>query len=949
MASGGNIGSVTITVEADATDVPGDVEKAAKGLAGVGERLGRLINSGIEKGLKGSLQSVVSSAQTTLTSGLGKAGEAASAMLTRALGPKLANSLTGFVSQLTSAEGRLNLLGNVGTTVGGKIASALGPKIMTPLQNLAAGFQSSQAAASSFTGALGTIGGLARGALNVAQSAVTGFAGVAKSAFNGLVSVASSVWEKIKSGASAAMGAIGKAVGDGLAVAGKLAGTAIAGTVGVALTKGFSRLESIDTATAKLTGLGHSAEAISGIMDSATKAVKGTAFGLGEAASAAAQFSAAGVPVDQMERSLKILSSTAAVAGSDLGEMTTIFGKVAATGKVNGEVLQQLSERGVPALSLIAKQMGVTSEEAQKMVSEGKVSFADFQNAMESSLGPAAAAMGGSFRGMLTNVGAALGRLGAAAQAPAFQALKSLFPPIMSAIDQLTPVVAALATALGDRLAPIIERVSGVLSGFDLSGLASSLSGAGGGASSFVDALGPLLPVLGLAAGALGPLLSGLPVVGGLFAGLTGPVGLAAGALIALTAIKPETLMSGFDSIASALPGVISGIVSMITTLVPKIVGNLAANIPVFVTGILNLITAVIPAIATAIPLIVSAVTQLIPQVITALLGAVPTILTAGLQMFQALITALVQVIPLIIESLVTMIPQVATALLSALPQIITAALELFMGIVQGVVQAIPVIITAVLDLLPVLLETVLGMLPSLITAAIDLFLGIVLGLAQAIPQIINALMALLPRILSTLVNMIPALINGAVQLFTAIVQALPKVIPQIISALIGLAPVMVNALIQLIPQLISAGVNLIGGLVKGLLSAAGQVGQTLLNIAKNAVGDFLSFLGIHSPSRLFEGFGKNTMQGYVKGVEKMTDGVEDALRDTVEPFATSVSVNRTPTIGPGSGRAGAYGPASVDNRRSVVVEKGAVSVEGPDPYRAAVEVADKVAEKVAA
>src|SRR5690606_34579190 len=129
MASGGNIGSVTITVEADASDVPGDVEKAATGLSGVGERLGRIINSGIEKGLKGSLQSVVSSAQSTLTNGRGKAGEAASGMLTRALGPKLASTITGFVSSLTTAEGRLNLLGNVGTTVGGKIASALGPKI----------------------------------------------------------------------------------------------------------------------------------------------------------------------------------------------------------------------------------------------------------------------------------------------------------------------------------------------------------------------------------------------------------------------------------------------------------------------------------------------------------------------------------------------------------------------------------------------------------------------------------------------------------------------------------------------------------------------------------------------------------------------------------------------------------------------------------------------------
>ncbi|QBI98119.1 tape measure protein [Microbacterium phage Fireman] len=885
--AGNSVGSVSITVEADASDVPSEVEKAAKGVANVGERLGRAINQGLANGFRSSISAALTPVRDRIVQNLQQAGQQGASALSRALAPAAApfkNLAAGFNDTRAAASALTGVMG----TLGGGIRSALQPGI-TAATNLVAGWKSNQAAASSFTGALGTVGGLARSAFNVAQTAVSGFASVAKSAFTGLVSVASSVWEKIKSGASSAMKAIGSTVSDGLAVAGKLAGTAIASTVGVALTKGFSRLESIDTATAKLTGLGHSAEAISGIMQSATNAVKGTAFGLGDAASAAAQFSAAGVPLEGMERSLKILSSTAAVAGTGLGEMTTIFGKVAATGKLSGDVLTQLSERGIPVLSLLADKYGVTAEAAQKMVAEGKVSFEDFQSVMEGSLGPAAAAMGQSFSGMLTNVGAALGRLGAAAQAPAFQALKTLFPPIMSAIDQLTPVVGALATALGERLAPIVERLSGFLSGLDLSGLASSLSGAGGGATAFVDALGPLLPVLGAAAGALGPLLSGLPVVGGLFTGLTGPVGLAAGALLALTAISPDSLMSGFDSLASSLPGLVTTIANGISTLVPQMVQRIATNIPVFVSGILQLVNSVIPAIATAIPMIVQSFATIIPQLITSLLGAVPMLLQSALTLFMSITQAIITVIPQIIATLVTLIPQIATSLLAALPQIIVAALDLFLGIVQGIIQAIPVIITAVLDLLPVLLETVVGMIPDLINAAVELFLGIVMGLAQAIPQIITAVLGLLPQLISTLIGMIPTLIQGAVQLFTGIVQALPKVIPQIISALIGLAPVMVQALIQLVPQLIQAGIDLIGGLVQGLLSAAGQVGQTLLNIAQNAVGDFLSFLGIHSPSRLFMKFGRDVIDGLAIGLKKSGSSAVKEMQSTAKQIAKAV------------------------------------------------------------
>ncbi|QHB37025.1 tape measure protein [Microbacterium phage Matzah] len=948
MANGGNIGSVTITVEADASDIPGDVEKAAKGLSGVGERLGRLINQGLAKGLQGSLSAVVSGAQSTLQSGLAKAGEVASSALQRAFGPKVAGAITGFTAQLTTAEGRMNALSIVASNVGTRIGAALGPKITTGLQNLAAGFQNSTAAASSFTGAAGTIGGIVRGSLNIAGSAAKAFAGVAKGAFTGLVSVAQTVWDKIKTAASSAFSAIGRNMSATLSTAGKLAGTAVAATVGTALTKGFSRLEAIDTATAKLTGLGNSAADVDKIMTAATAAVRGTAYGLGDAASAAAQFAAAGVPLDGMQRSLSVLASAASVAGSDMGEMTTIFGKVAATGKLNGEVVQQLAERGIPILSLLAKQYGVTGEEAQKMVSEGKVGFEDFQKVLETNLGPAAAAMGQSFSGMLQNVGAALGRLGAAAQAPAFASLKTLFPPIMSAIDQLTPVVAALATALGERLAPLVQGLADALSGIDLTGFVASLTGAGGGAASFVNSLAPLTPILGLLAGALGPLLSGLPVIGGLFTGLTGPVGLFAGALVALLAFKPETLMAGFDSLAGSLPGMVTGIVNTISTLVPQMVSRIAANLPIFVTGILNLVTAVIPALTAAIPMLVQTFATLIPQIVNTLLMAIPQILTAALGLFQGIIQALITIIPQVVTSLVAMLPQLATALITALPLIIEAALALFMGLVNGLVEATPIIIAAVLELLPQLITTLLGMLPTIISSALELFLGVVTGLLEAIPTILTSLLGMLPQLIGTLLGMIPQLIQGAVQLFTGIVKALPIILPKLIDALIKLGPEMVKTLIGLVPQLLQAGVDLIGGLVSGLWEAAGSVGSALLDIASNAIGGFLDFLGIHSPSRLFAEFGRDTMAGYVKGIEKMSGQVDKAMTDVLEPALGNVSVSGTPTIGPNaSATATAAGPQ--DNRRQTIIEEGAVKVEGPDPYKAAQETADALAEKVAA
>ena len=127
-----------------------------------------------------------------------------------------------------------------------------------------------------------------------------------------------------------------------LAGAGKWVKTA--GVAGAALTAAFaikggiSRLISIDDAEGKLRGLGYSSEQISAVMNNALGSVKGTAFGLGDAATAAAGALASGIkPGDQLQKYLTLVGDAATIAGADFNEMGLIFNKVTAKGKVGME------------------------------------------------------------------------------------------------------------------------------------------------------------------------------------------------------------------------------------------------------------------------------------------------------------------------------------------------------------------------------------------------------------------------------------------------------------------------------------------------------------------------------------------------------------------------------------------------------------------------------------
>ncbi len=231
--------------------------------------------------------------------------------------------------------------------------------------------------------------------------------------------------------------------------------------IGTSLAKGFSRLNAIDQATAKLRGLGNSAQSVDKIMGNALASVKGTAFGLDEAATVAASAVASGIkPGAALTKTLKLVADAATIGGTSMSDMGLIFNKVAATGKLNGEVIQQLGERGIPILQLLAKQLKVTPAEVSKMASEGKVGFDAFSKAMKQGLGGAAQESGKTFTGAWKNMQASLGRIGANLLAGVFPKMTSGIAGITGALSKMEPVATKVGAAIGSGLSGAVSKAS---------------------------------------------------------------------------------------------------------------------------------------------------------------------------------------------------------------------------------------------------------------------------------------------------------------------------------------------------------------------------------------------------------------------------------------------------------------------------------------------------------
>lgn len=254
---------------------------------------------------------------------------------------------------------------------------------------------------------------------------------------------------KMASGASSALK-------KGLKVAGLASlGASVGGAISAGLYKGLGRLTAIEQAQAKLKGLGHSAQSVSTIMDNALASVKGTAFGLEEAASVAASSVAAGIrPGKELEKTLKLVADASTIAGRDMGSMGTIFNKVIAQGKVQGDELMQLSEAGIPALALLSKQMGKTTTEVSGMIKKGQIDAKTFMDAIGKGMPGAALAAGQTTQGAFKNMGAAAGRLGATLAGPFYHQARDAFSGMTELLDSMD------ATAQ-----PVMKRFEGYIRG----------------------------------------------------------------------------------------------------------------------------------------------------------------------------------------------------------------------------------------------------------------------------------------------------------------------------------------------------------------------------------------------------------------------------------------------------------------------------------------------------
>lgn len=216
------------------------------------------------------------------------------------------------------------------------------------------------------------------------------------------------------SGYEGAASKAGALAGRALGTAFTAAATGIIGAAGVALFKGFDRYKSLDATSHRLSAMGNSAEQVKTIMSDINEVVVGTPIALDEAAKAATQFLAGGVKQGRpLQAALTAIADAAGASGQKFGDLAVIFNQVFNKGKLQAEEMLQLNERGINVQAALQKEFGLTSAEIQKMSQDGTISFGMLVQAIEGQFGGMSKKLADTVDGALSNMNAAVGRVGA--------------------------------------------------------------------------------------------------------------------------------------------------------------------------------------------------------------------------------------------------------------------------------------------------------------------------------------------------------------------------------------------------------------------------------------------------------------------------------------------------------------------------------------------------------
>lgn len=215
-------------------------------------------------------------------------------------------------------------------------------------------------------------------------------------------------------------------------------------------------------------------------------------------------------------------------------------------------------------------------------------------------------------------------------------------------------------------------------------------------------------------------------------------------------------------------------------------------------------------------------------------------------------------------------VKSVTMSILNALKGVIVSIWRSIRSFISSVMSGIRSIITTVWNSIKSFLSKIMGTIKSIISSAWNSIKSIVSNAVNAVKRVVVSAFNSIKNFIRSTMSSIRSLVTGA---FNAMKNAASRAGAGIKNAMVSAFNVVKN----IAKKSYGWGKDIMSGLARGLTNGIKNVVKTVGKVASTLSETFKKLLGIHSPSRVFKGFGLNIGQGLVQGIKKTDTMIKKA------------------------------------------------------------------------
>lgn len=258
-----------------------------------------------------------------------------------------------------------------------------------------------------------------------------------------------------------------------------------------------------------------------------------------------------------------------------------------------------------------------------------------------------------------------------------------------------------------------------------------------------------------------------------------------------------------------------------------------------------------------------------------------PEFMSFGAQIISSVASGLIQAIPTLISSIPQIISQMGSALMALAPQVMEMGGQILTQLANGIITYVPQMVAQLPTIISEFINFISGQLPTILEQGTQLLNEFVNGIIGAIPTLVSNLPQVITSFVDFIASNLPTIIQSGIDILINLIEGIIGAIPQLIAALPQIIEAIVSGIGSLLGSILDVGKNIVEGIWQGISNAAKWLTDKITGWFNGVVDGVKRFLGIASPSKLFEDeIGINMALGVGEGWQKEFDDVRGQIED---------------------------------------------------------------------